>query len=402
MTERKPNSCISVDAALQKIDDYTKSGLNSEVIPAREAVGRVLAGDVSAQRDIPRADNSAMDGFLFLKNDLENGIRNFKVSGEIRPEDERASLPVPGKCKRIMTGAPVPDGDIFVIPVELTNTNGSAIEVLEVPGRNPIRKKGEGYQKGKTVMTKNREIRPYEMGLLIESGNKTCRVKKRIKIAVQVTGSELDEDMNTNGPVLSGLMKTWPGVEIDTHPVLPDEFDKVVDRMKELEGSADVVCTTGGISMGVRDFILPAMEKLGAGVIFRKIQQKPGKPMTLTKLGETLFFHLPGNPVSAVFCAEMYVRRAVRNRMNLPDLQLKAYVANPLENHRGEKTLFTPGKLFSDENHRLSVRSEGGMRSHLLQLYRANDVYVRLEPDSSYNNGDLVDVIPFSTGINLP
>lgn len=401
MTESKTNAYISVSEALQLIDNHTKNGLKSEVIPTREAVGRVLAEDVAAQRDIPRFDNSAMDGFIFLKSDLEKGIRKYELNGEIKPEDETGTVPKSNQCKGIMTGAPVPKENVMVIPVEQTNTNGSTVEVLEVPKRNPIRKKGEGYQKGKTVLTKNCEIRPYEMGLLIDSGNKKCRVKKKIRVAIQVTGSEVDSDMNTNGPVLSGLIKNWPGVEIETHPVLPDDFDQVLDRMKTLAGSADIVCTTGGISMGARDFILPAMEKLGTEIIFRKIQQKPGKPMTITKLDGTLFFHLPGNPISATFCAEMYVRRAVRNLNELSQISLKTISANNLENHRGEKSLFTPGKLFLDKDKRLSVRSEGVMRSHLLQLYRDNDVYLRLDPETSYEKGDLIEVIPFSTGINV-
>ncbi|SMO48119.1 molybdopterin molybdotransferase MoeA [Gracilimonas mengyeensis] len=401
MSESSATDYLTVHEALHRIDKYTETGINSETIPARQSVGRVLSQDVAAQRDIPETDNSAMDGFLFLKNDLENGLRSFELIGEIKPEDDGASSPESGRCKRIMTGAQVPEDEVFVIPVELTTTTGSTVEVKDIPKRNPIRKKGEGYQKGKTMLAKNKEIRPYEIGLLIESGNKACRVKKSIRMAIQVTGSEVDEDMNTNGPVLSGLMETWPGVEIETHPVLPDDFDKVVDRMKELSGSADVVCTTGGISKGARDFILPAMKELGAEIIIRNIQQKPGKPITFTKLNGTLFFHLPGNPISATFCAEMYVRRVVRNMLELPHLNLKAVAANSLENHREEKTLFAPGKLFLDKNQRLSVRSKGVMRSHLLQLYRDNDVYLRLEPGTRYGKGDLIEVIPFSTGIDL-
>ncbi|MGF1671180.1 MAG: molybdopterin molybdotransferase MoeA [Balneolaceae bacterium] len=392
---------ISVGDALKMINEHSRPLQKKEKIPVSASINRILSDDIPARRDIPAFDNSAMDGFLFLTDDLEKEIRTFKIHGEIRPEHTQAKSPEPKTCTRIMTGAPLPEGRYTVVPVELTEERGGAVTVVEIPERNPVRKQGEGYEKGKTVLSKNTVIRPYEMGLMIESGNRECSVKKKIRIAIQVTGSEIDEDMNSNGPVLDGLISRWPGTEVKQWPVLADDPELVLQRMYELGKSADIVLTTGGISMGRHDYISGAMKELGAEVIFRKVQQKPGKPLTVTRLDDTLYFHLPGNPVSAIFSAEFYVRRAVYSMLGLEFQTLKAITATGLENLRGEKTLFVTGKMKPDEQNRLAVTSDGVMKSHLLQLYRDHNVYIQLEPESSYSPGDLVDVIPFSTGLFL-
>jgi molybdopterin molybdotransferase len=397
MQPQKNPDNLTVNEALQAIHDASKPFTQSEWIPSKDGENRILTENLNAQRDIPKFDNSAMDGFLFRTDDLEKGVRTFRIQGEIRPEDSSADAPGPKSCKRIMTGAPVPDGKFTVVPVEQVKENSGEVDVLGIPKRNPVRKQGEGYKKGKPVMPKNTLIRPYEMGLMIESGNQECHVKKNIRVAVQVTGSEIDEDMDSNGPVLEGLIRSWPGTAIKRWPVLDDDPALVIARMQELKTSADVVLTTGGISMGRHDYILEAMKQLGAEVIVRKVQQKPGKPFTVTKLDDTLFFHLPGNPVSAVFTAEFYTRRAMYTMLGLQFPVLSAVSVQKLSNHRPDKTLFTPARLEPDHQNRLSVNSEGVMRSHLLQLYRNCNAYIRLEPKSSYQPGDLVEVIPFST-----
>lgn len=397
MNRTEKSDYLPVDEAIRRILDISKPVSESEKISSKESVNRVLADDMNAQRDIPAYDNSAMDGYLFLTDDLNSDVREFSVEGEIRPEDDTVEGPEPKSCKQIMTGAPVPTGDYTVIPIEMIEELESNVKVLDIPKRNPVRRQGEGYEKGKMVLKKGTVIRPYEVGLMIESGNRQCSVKKQIRIALQVTGSEIDEDMNTNGPVLDGLISQWPGTEVEEQPVLYDDPEVVLNRLKELKESADIVVTTGGISMGKHDYILGAMEKLGAEIVVRKIQQKPGKPLTVTRLDDTLFFHLPGNPISAVFTAEYYLRRAVDKMLGFETEERFAITAGDLENHRDEKTLFVPGKLKLDEDNRLIVTSEGVMKSHLLQLYRDSDVYVRLEPETHYAAGDRVTVIPYST-----
>lgn len=388
---------LSVDDAIKQIGKTIQPYTKSETISVKQSSGRILAEESLARRDIPAFDNSAMDGYLFLTQDLENGLRKFPVAGEIRPEHEKPDGIAQKTCKQIMTGAPVPQGHYTVVPVEMTREQGTEVDVLEIPKQNPIRRQGEGYRKGTSVLPKGVMIRPYEMGLMIESGNRECRVLKKIRVALQITGSEIDEDMNSNGPVLEGLIRHWPGVSVSQWPVVDDESGLVLQRLKELKESADVVLTTGGISMGKHDYIPGAMGKLGAEFIVRKVQQKPGKPFTVTKLENTLFFHLPGNPVSAVFTAEYYVRKALNKMLGFDHEDSTAIAAVPLKNPRPDKTLFVLGKLGYDDQGRLAVAGEGVMKSHLLQLYRNSDVYIRLDPETEYSKGDNVPVTPYST-----
>lgn len=397
MPKSNQTDYLPVDVAVKRILDAVDPVRETELISSKESTNRILAEALNAQQDIPSADNSAMDGYLFLTKDLESGKRSFELEGEIRPENPPPSNVKSGTCLEIMTGAPVPEGDCTVVPVELTTKNDSYIKVNKVPERNPIRRQGEGYQKGKAVLPKGTVIRPYEIGLMIESGSLNCRVLKPIRLAVQVTGSEIDENKNSNGPVVNGLAGLWPGTKTKEWPVLDDDPELVKERMLRLKDSADIVLTTGGISMGKHDYILGVMEDLGADVIVRKIQQKPGKPMTVTKLDDTLFFHLPGNPISAVFTAEYYARKAVYKMLGMENGDRTVLASSPLENHRQEKTLFVPGKLNLDEKNRMTVSSKGVMKSHLMQLYHNSDVYIRLEPETDYAAGNPVRVTPYST-----
>ena len=391
------NEYISVDDALHRILKAVHTVTKTERVPAKNAINRVLGDNHSAQRDIPATDNSAMDGYLFWTNDLDEGKRTFLISGEIRPEDDAPTHPESGTCSEIMTGATVPKGDFTIVPVEMVETQGDSVIVNEIPDRNPIRKRGEGYRKGKHVLDQNTVIRPYEAGLLIESGNLECDVLKTIRVGIQVTGSEISEDRNSNGPVLNGIINEWPGTEVKEWPVLEDDPESVKDRMLALKDASDVVLTTGGISMGKHDYILDVMHELGAEIVVRKVKQKPGKPLTVSILDDTLFFHLPGNPISALFTAEYYARAVVWKMLGLKYEPRTVVAGTRLKNHRPDKTLFVPGKFKIDADHRLIVESEGTMKSHLMQLYRDSDVYVRINPNTTIEPGEAVQVTPYST-----
>ena len=389
---------IEVKQALSIIRDIRFSDRNTESRPAREALNGILAEDITAKQDIPRFDNSAMDGYVVKKKDLDSGRRTFPVAFEVRPENPEPGTLPDGECAQIMTGGKIPPGADFVIPVEMTASENNTMTVKEVPKRNAIRKQGEGYRKGEVLLTKGSLIRPYETGLCIESGNPEVKVKSPVQIGVQVTGSEIDETNNTNGPVLTGLIKNWPSASVREHPVLGDDPGLVTKRLKKLKEENDLILTTGGISAGKHDYLFRALTELGAECLIRKINQKPGKPFTLFRWDDTIVCCLPGNPVSSVFTAEFYAQRilCLMNGLDEPqDLQAEVTVAmrNP-----SSKTLFVPGKLlFSDGV--LRIEADAKMRSHLMQLYSDCNVYLRLEPKSEYKKGETISCLPFTTGL---
>jgi len=385
---------ISVDSAISTITENIPAWEKTTTVPVRQAVGFLLAEDITAKRDIPRFDNSAMDGFVLRKEDWESGQRSFPVAFDIPPEDDLPKPLPPGQCARIMTGAPVPENGNQIIPVEMSEEESNEVLFSGLPDKNPIRLKGEGYGKNKSILKKGNLIRPYEMGLMIESGNHDCTVLEPVRIGLQVTGSEIDEQMNTNGPVLREILESWPGVEVREWPVLKDNPDEVKNRLLALKEESDIILTTGGISAGRHDYLYSAMENFGAEILIRKINQKPGKPFTLSFWDGVPVCHLPGNPVSAVFCAEMYARTLLAKMLSIPLKETEAQACCEMENS-GTKTLFVPGAVHINDG-KLVVSAQAWMKSHLLQLYSGNNVYVRLEPETGYNVGDEVTVIPFS------
>lgn len=362
-----------------------------------DATGHILASPCLAARDVPAFDNSAMDGVVIRKSDWDNGLRVFPVVGEIPPE---LTTPPPlqsGTAMRIMTGAPVPEHGELIIPVELLDDTGSEVTVKELPGKNPIRKKGEGYNTGEQVLEQGTLIRPYEAGLMIESGNSECTVFEPLVVGVQVTGSEVGEAMNTNGPVITQLLNNLPGVTPKEYPVLEDDPEVIHSRMNQLRDECDVILTTGGISAGKFDYLPDILEQNGAELLIRKVNQKPGKPFTSYDWKGTPVCCLPGNPISAVFTFEWYVQQLLASLNNLGKTTISAEVAereSALIN-RGGKHLFVPGQLSYREG-RILVSAEPVMKSHLMQLYKDADCYVHLKPGTQYQTGDLIEVMPFA------
>lgn len=388
---------ISVAEAFEIISSIkTKKGSLYIKRAPFDAINQILAKSVFARKDYPVMDNSAMDGFLFREADLKKGLRRFIITGEVRPEDKMVVIPQKGDCFRIMTGAPVPESDGKVIQVELVSESNGEVMVKEIPIQNPIRSRGEGFKKDDLILSERSLIRPYEAGMMKDAGISSCFIKKLIKIALQVTGSELDDQNNTNGPVINALISQWTGTEITEYPVLKDDFQTVVSALKEISTNADIVVTTGGISMGEHDYIMRAMKSLGAEVLIRKIRQKPGKPFTVSRLNNTLFFHLPGNPVAAVFCAEVYLKRFISQCLKQPTKINKVISRSEIINKRDHLTLFLHGRLVWNDG-RLELVTESNMRSHLLGLYESNSVYARIEPDTHIKPGELVEIIPFTT-----
>lgn len=399
---------MDVDRALDIIRKISPLEKPPVEVPAAEAVNSILAQDVVALADSPRHDNSAMDGYVFRKEDLDSGLRRFPVTGDIRPEDESRFPVAPQTCARIVTGAPVPPGGDFVVPVELVeaidrDADASHIQVNDLPQKNPVRKRGEGFRKGETLLEKGTVIRAYESGLMIESGHSRCPVRSPLRIAVQVTGSEVTGQNNSNGPVLQAIMNSWPGTEVVQHPVVGDDPGRIRDRLLDLKSHSDVIVTTGGISAGAYDYLYDVLVELDARPQIRKINQKPGKPFTLFLWDNVVVCCLPGNPVSAVCTDELYVREVVQRLHGLPPVaplkaKLKGHVDNP-----GNRTLFLPVRL---RHHDSTLTAETGsdprMRSHLLQLFRDCNGFMQVPPATTLQPENLVSCYFLSQTVMKP
>jgi molybdopterin molybdotransferase len=384
-----------VSEALSILDSNILSTNETEYADTDASLNRILAEPVIAVEADPAFDNSAMDGYVFMKEDLDEGKRTFRISGAIRPEDEVLKPIEPGTCVYITTGSRIPPGGDFVIPVELTNANGdNTVIVTEIPIKNAIRKQGEGYRRGEVLLPAGKRIRPVDVGIIRQNAFDRVKVKRTLRIAVQATGNELDERRNTNTPVIANLFGSDPSLDIEIYPVIEDDKEMMEKRFAELLDKKDIIVTTGGISAGAYDLVIPVLETLGVEFLIRKVSQKPGKPFSYGKKNQVHMYCLPGNPVSAFFCAVFYVKRALKLlKGDTEGFTRSAVIQNRYEcvKHRTE---FVPGILAENGAEKV-VTINVGIRSHLLHNLSAANCFVQMGPGVTCTPGNTVNVIPF-------
>ncbi|MEX2641192.1 MAG: molybdopterin molybdotransferase MoeA [Balneolales bacterium] len=380
-------------SALESIYRHTGPVSGMETVSTRSSPGRILGETIHAREDFPAFDNSAMDGYVFSKKDLDEGRRDFEIAFEIRPEDENLPVLRPGTCAYITTGSAVPQGGDTVIPVELIRKTGDRVYAEEQPSRNPIRKKGEGYKKGDILLESGKRLLPADIGVLHSNGQTAVRVLAQTRIALQVTGNELDETRNTNGPVLRHLLNGFDSVSVDEFPVLKDDETEMKERFTRLlDDGYDLVVTTGGISAGEYDLVIPVLASLGTRFHVRKVSQKPGKPFSFGTLGATAFVCLPGNPVSAFFCSVLYVNRIIQTRNHQKPVECRAMITNGYTTRKMDE--FAPGRTGHNGAVR-QVTTVAAIQSHLLHILSNSDCFVRFEPGKTYRKGDEVTIFPY-------
>ena len=308
---------IPIEQALDIILSGVKP-LPPEKVSLLEARGRVLAEDVVAPRDLPPHDNSAMDGYAFLRTTLPDGSRLRIVETIAAGGGGRALQP--GEAAKIMTGAPIPEGSDTVVPVEDTRSEGSEVLIHRVPdaGDN-VRPRGEDVRAGDRVLPCGTVVRPAEVGMLASLGRSFVLVHQRPRVAVLATGDEIvDLDGSVDGGKIINSNSYGVAAQVSDAGGLPvvlgigrDDPDGLLE-MLERAASADAVLTTGGVSMGDYDYVKSVMSRWGVSVQFWKVAVKPGKPVVFGIRGRVPVVGLPGNPVSAMLGFDEFVRPILR------------------------------------------------------------------------------------------
>ena len=298
-------------------------------VPLLAALGHSLAEDVYADIDNPPFDNSAVDGFAVRSGDTagaapDNPARLSMVD-EV-PAGVVSAKTVPhGGCIKVMTGAPIPSGADAVVMVEDTRVAGCNIEVTQ-PARmgEHIRKAGRDVRRGQVVVKAGARIQAAEIAMLAAMGQAEPAVSRRPRVAVISTGDEIVEISRLPGPgqirnsnayALAALVAE-SGADLHSMAHVRDdveETEKAIRAAAGLEGdvAADIIVTSGGVSVGEKDFVKPVLEHLGT-LDFWRVKMKPGKPIAVGRIANTLFFGLPGNPVSTMVTFELFVRPAIR------------------------------------------------------------------------------------------
>ena len=331
-------SMIQVQEALDKI--LTKIQFKGvEKIPLDQALGRVMAEDVVSRINNPPLDNSAMDGYALIAGDIQSATPENPVKLEMVEEiaagyTAKGTLK-PGQTMRIMTGAPIPPGADAVLMQEDTQKDGDSILCLDrADVEENIRRAGEDIKIGESVLKKGTTLSPAHIGMLAVIGRSQIAVGQRPTVAILSTGDEileLDETpegpqiFNSNGHMLAAQIKSAGGIPVylgiakDTEEDLMEKFAWAL--------KADIVVSSGGVSVGDYDLVKSTLQKMGQEMLFWKVAMKPGKPLAFGRIGKTPIFGLPGNPVSSFVSFEQFVRPSLRKVLGCSDLSHKTVQA---------------------------------------------------------------------------
>lgn len=309
-----------------------------EIVPPAAALGRVLAEDISSPVDLPPFDNTAMDGYaLHCDGAVITAGSEFTVRGEQAAGDGECRVDGQGAWE-IMTGARIPEGLDAVVPVEQVeivarDEAGRATRIRLMadvaPGQH-VRRAGEDIAKGALALAAGSWLAPQHLMLAAGLGIAGLPLRQRPTVALLCTGRELVDDpaqplqpgqiRNSNGPFLAARLQA-AGAAVVLRETVPDDSDAFKAALaRALAAGAQMVISTGAVSMGRYDFVPPTLTALGAEILFHKVAMRPGKPLLFARLaGGQLYFGLPGNPVSSAVGLRFFVEAALRVRLGLPD-----------------------------------------------------------------------------------
>ncbi|MEP6787401.1 MAG: gephyrin-like molybdotransferase Glp [Acidobacteriota bacterium] len=311
---------IDISKAIRIVDRETSS-LTVETVSILDTVGRVLREEIIADSDLPPFDRSQMDGFAVIAADTQKVPVTLKIVGESAAGKGWHKTMKRGEAVRIMTGAPVPKGADSVQKVELTSeTKDGLVEIHESTeiGRSIVRR-GSEIKVGADVFKAGEIVTENMIATLAAFGYAKVKVAKQPWVAILGTGSEIveitkkparDQIRNSNSVVLSVLSQKF-GAKTVIHENAKDRVEGLKAAFKRAAKNADILVITGGVSVGKYDHTKTALAELGAEIFFEKVRLRPGKPAVFARLGKTLVFGLPGNPVSAAVTFHLFVRKTI-------------------------------------------------------------------------------------------
>lgn len=377
------------------------SALGAEAVDLKSAIGRVLAEDVTAGRDQPPFDASAMDGWALRSADSPGALL---IAGESAAGHGYEGELQPGQAVRIFTGAAVPKGaDTIVIQEDATRDADHVAVPASAPGSS-IRRAGGDFRAGQALLTKGTRIDPWRLSLAASAGRAEVLVHARPRVAIVSTGEEIVEApaapgpyqiYDSGAPALAAMVEGWGGVPTKLKPVR-DELDAVIEALRTAD--AELVVTVGGASVGDHDLVRAAAEALGLSLKVASVNVRPGKPTFFGVLADgRKLLGLPGNPASAFVCAELFLKPIVSKLQgsagNLPITSAK--LALPMAAN-GAREHWMRAKL-KVENGALIAEPYRDQDSSLVTVFAAADALLRRSANApALAAGDLVEVLPLA------
>ena len=400
-------SMISMEAALGEIQAIAETRvLKAESRPLQQAVGQVLAEPSIAALAIPPFRNSARDGFI-VSADVLGSDESWPVIGEIRAGDtlEQAE-DVKGPVARIMTGAPIPSWGVAVVMLEHVEVDNEHARFQQpIEAGSWMREQGSDIAAGQVILSAGRRLIAEHVQALASSGVTDVVVHRRPRVGVCSTGEELvaldsgipgsGQIYDSNRPFMQAQMQAY-GCDVVVSEHVGDTLDAMTGFLhRVMDESLDLVVSSGAVSMGRYDFVKPALEAVGAEIVFHKVMQKPGKPLLFAVLPNgTLYFGLPGNPVSTTANCRFYVHHALAVLQQKPmEKPLKLRLENDIEKPEGIAVILKARCVRAKDGLRVQAL-EGQESFQTKPLLDMNGWIVLSEHLGSMQAGDLVSFYP--------
>ncbi|MGK7944407.1 MAG: gephyrin-like molybdotransferase Glp, partial [Microcystaceae cyanobacterium] len=354
---------IPVQDAENLILQLIKPLTETETLPLEASQGRILAQEITSSLDFPYWDNSAMDGYGVKYEDVKGASEDKPVILEITSEIPAGATPQKPiqnqEAARIFTGAMVPDGADTIIMQENTQREGNQVKILVAPEKRSqfVRRKGDYYQAGNTLLTAGTVLNAPEIAVLATAQCPTVTVYRQPKVAIFSTGDELvspntplqpGQIVDSNQYALGAFVQSQGAIPI-LMGIVPDDKAILAETMQKAINQADIVLSTGGVSVGDYDYVEALLAELGGKIEIRSVAMKPGKPLTVAKFdNDCLYFGVPGNPVSALVSCWRLVQPALKKCAglsgNYQPQWLKAQLQQPLKS-AGKRETYCWGQL---------------------------------------------------------
>ncbi|MEO7660459.1 MAG: gephyrin-like molybdotransferase Glp [Pyrinomonadaceae bacterium] len=394
---------IPVSRAITIVDDNTAT-LGVERIELAISVGRILRENIIADGDLPPFDRSQMDGYAVVAADTKAAPVDLKVVGESAAGKGWHKMLKPGEAVRIMTGAPIPKGADAVQKVEMTREIDGKVAIVEQTdtGRYIVRK-GSEIKQGVTIFRSGAMITENMIAAIAAFGYSKVKVAKQPRVAILGTGSEIveihkkpgrDQIRNSNSVMLQVLSRKF-GADATILPNVSDDISDLRSEIKKAAKGVDILVITGGVSVGKYDFTKAALRDLGAEIFIEKIRLKPGKPMVFARLGNTLIFGLPGNPVSAAVTFHLFVRKAILRMQGAATTDLKkgfAVLAADVRAAR-ERDTYLPSRLETNKSGQLVALPLKWQGSSDFIGFAQADSLIFLPKGKALEKGDVAQIV---------
>ncbi|WP_033084999.1 bifunctional molybdopterin-guanine dinucleotide biosynthesis adaptor protein MobB/molybdopterin molybdotransferase MoeA, partial [Vibrio cholerae] len=395
---------LSVEQGREKILSLISPLAETESVAIQECYQRVLAREVFSPNNVPAYRNSAMDGYALRSDDLERD--SYRVVAEVLAGSHYPKTVERGEAVKIMTGAPMPLGADTVVMREQATQNGELVSFAgaKIKAGQNVRQAGEDLAQGQAVFSIGQRVLSPEMGMLASLGFAHADAFRSLKVAIFSTGDEVQAPggdiepnsiFDSNRFTLTGLLKQL-GCQVIDLGIIEDDEAKMMQVLEQAAKQADVVITSGGVSVGDADFIKSALEKLGQ-IDFWRINMRPGRPLAFGQIAGKPFFGLPGNPVAVMVSFINFVEPALRKmqgEQGWQPLKVNAIALEDLRSRQG-RTEFSRGVYAFNTQGQLTVRTTGKQGSGILRSMSEANCLIEIAPAiDTVKVGESVTIIP--------